>query len=244
MTSEQPTLSLVIPCFNESSNLHRLTASIDELVPSDDIEIVLVDNGSTDDTPTILADLLATRPHIRTLKVERNQGYGFGILQGLDIAEGRYLAWTHADMQTDPRDILAGLALVREHGHSTRLFIKGKRYGRSFRDLVFTWGMAAFERVVLGTSLWDINAQPNIFHREFFESWLSPPHDFSLDLYAYYKAVQNGLQVHRFPVYFGPRLSGEGHNETLSAKLRYSQRVVSYSWRLKRHLFNELRSGV
>ena len=48
--------------------------------------------------------------------------------------------------------------------------------------------MSLFETLLLRTRLWDINAQPTMFHRDFFASWDRPPHDFSLDLYAYYGA--------------------------------------------------------
>ena len=46
--------------------------------------------------------------------------------------------------------------------------------------------MSLFETIYIGKALWDINAQPNIFHRQFFEGWSNPPFDFSLDLYALY----------------------------------------------------------
>ena len=69
-------------------------------------------------------------------------------------------------------------------------------------DNVFTFGMSVFETLYLGVRLWDINAQPNIFHRSFYESWQTPPHDFSLDLFAYYMAKQKRLDLVRFPVRF------------------------------------------
>ncbi|MFP3686180.1 glycosyltransferase, partial [Bacillus sp. SIMBA_026] len=86
---------------------------------------------------------------IRTVRVEKNQGYGFGILSGLRAAEGRILAWTHADMQTDPADALKGLALFEQAADPERLFVKGKRHGRPLGDVAFTVGMSAFETLLL-----------------------------------------------------------------------------------------------
>src|ERR1700675_545566 len=97
-----------------------------------DIEIILVDNGSTDASPLLLSDLLPEYPGCRGIRVERNQGYGFGILAGLLAAKGEVLGWTHADLQTDPNDAMRGLALFDEWGLST--FVKGKRYGRPLAD--------------------------------------------------------------------------------------------------------------
>ena len=72
-----------------------------------------------------------------------------------------------------------------------------------------------------------------MFHRRFYESWISPPHDFSLDLYAYYRAVRAGLTIRRIPVRFGRRYSGIGHNDFLAAKLRLSLRTIGYSMKLR-----------
>jgi len=231
-----PLLSLVIPCYNESGNIPNLVARIAATMSDADAEIILVDNGSSDDTAAMLAGEIAHHANIRTISVDVNQGYGFGILSGLAAAKGEILAWTHADLQADPADALAGLALFRDSAEPQRLFVKGRRYGRPLRDTAFTWGMAMFEGLVLGTRMWDINAQPTMFHRNFFETWDDPPNDFSLDLFAYYMAVRTECRLARFPVYFGSRTAGVGHNETFRAKLHYSKRTIDYSLKLRRKL--------
>ena len=73
------------------------------------VEVILVDNGSTDNTPQVLEELLPLNSNCRSIRVEENQGYGFGILSGLKIAKGDIIGWTHADMQTDPQDFLYGI---------------------------------------------------------------------------------------------------------------------------------------
>lgn len=226
-------LSLVIPCFNEAANLPLLLSRCDEVVKPGEVEVILVDNGSTDDSPRLLADLLPHHPGCRSVRVEKNQGYGFGILSGLRASEARVLGWTHADMQTDPVDARSGLALFDRHGES--IFVKGRRYGRPFSDVCFTVGMSAFETLLLGSPLWDINAQPTLFSRAFFETWRQPPHDFSLDLYAYYQAKRAGLPVHRFPVHFGERAHGMSRwNVNWAAKRKFIRRTVDFSLQLRK----------
>jgi len=222
-------LSLVIPCFNEADNLAALVQRCAGAL-GEGVEFILVDNGSTDDTADRLPALIADHPGIRSLRLADNAGYGGGILAGLAAGTGDVLGWTHADGQTDPHDAMAALPLAGD------AFVKGQRGGRPLRDVVFTWGMAAVEFGLLGTAMWDINGQPTLFPRAFYEGWVDPPTDFSLDLFAYQQAVQQGLPIRRIPVTFGPRLSGEGHNETLAAKLRYSRRTLAYSVQLRRRL--------
>jgi polyisoprenyl-phosphate glycosyltransferase len=227
-------LSLVIPCYNEVKNLPLLVARLSATFDRDDVEVVLVDNGSTDESGQVLGELLKGQKIIRSVRVENNQGYGFGILIGLRVARGKIIGWTHADMQTDPADALKALELFNVN---PRLFVKGKRYGRPVADVIFTVGMSLFETLLLRRKLWDINAQPTLFPRDFFERWQQPPHDFSLDLYAYYQAIREGLQVRRLPVHFGERVHGTSHwNVDWRAKMRFIKRTVDFSLRLRKNL--------
>ncbi len=228
-------LSLVIPCYNEARNLPVLVARLREIFVRADVEAILVDNGSTDESPAVLAELLRAPSRIRSVRVEKNQGYGFGILAGLDAAEGEIIGWTHADMQTDPADALHGLELF--DGATEGVFVKGRRNGRPLADVGFTMGMSLFETLLVRRRLWDINAQPTLFPRTFYAQWRSPPHDFSLDLYAYYQALHAGLRVRRFPVRFGERAHGVSHwNVNWRAKARFIRRTVGYSLQLRREL--------
>jgi glycosyltransferase involved in cell wall biosynthesis len=227
--------SLIIPCYNESANLPLLLERCKGLVEQPGIEVILVDNGSTDDSPQVLERLLPAYPGCRSVRVNVNQGYGFGILSGLHAAEGEILGWTHADLQTDPMDALRGLAFFDQHGPD--IFVKGRRYGRPLADVVFTLGMSAFETALLSKPLWDINAQPTLFSKAFFQRWQSAPSDFSLDLYAYYQARIQGLKVYRFAVHFGERAHGVSHwNVNWAAKWKFIRRTVDFSLQLKKSL--------
>jgi glycosyltransferase involved in cell wall biosynthesis len=196
--------SLVIPCYNEAANLPLLLERGQEVARQPNCELILVDNGSTDNSTDVLSKLLPDYPGCRSIRVEKNQGYGFGILSGLRAATGDVLGWTHADMQTDPQDALRGLALFEQHGPN--IFVKGRRYGRPFGDVLFTAGMSVFETILLSKPMWDINAQPTIFSRAFFESWHEPPYDFSLDLFLRLQYGQAFCLLFRRPsAEFAPR---------------------------------------
>jgi len=230
-----PALSLVIPCYNEAKTIPDLAARCRNVIARGDLEIILVDNGSHDDTPKLLAETVRGQTQLRTVRVDVNQGYGHGILTGLRAAKGDILGWTHADLQTDPADVLAGLELFAKHPNG-KLFVKGRRYGRPVSDIFFTIGMSAFETAVFGTPFWDVNAQPTMFPRSLFEQWKNPPHDFALDLYAYWSARRAGYDIRRFPVYFGSRPYGTQSRWNLGwkSRLKMIRRVIGYSWQLRR----------
>ena len=94
------TLSVVIHCFNEKDNLQELVDRCKELGSNDDVEIILVDNGSTDGSGEVIKSLIVDDPNFKLVSVPVNKGYGFGILSGLRHCSGQVLSWTHADLQT------------------------------------------------------------------------------------------------------------------------------------------------
>lgn len=230
-------LSIVVPCYNEEKNIPLVLEKFQSVIKRDDVEVILVNNGSKDNSQLVLNELIPKYPFARTVLVEVNQGYGFGILSGLKEAKGDYIGWTHADMQTDPYDSIKALDLIESAGNPKNLFVKGNRKGRPIFDNFFTIGMSFFESVYMGVALWDINAQPNIFHKSLFASWKNPPFDFSLDLFALYSAKKKGFQVLRFPVIFPERLHGASSwNTGLSSKWKFIKRTLDFSFKLKKEL--------
>lgn len=117
------------------------------------------------------------------------------------------------------------------------VFVKGNRKGRPLFDVFFTVGMSVFETCYLREKLYDINAQPNIFPKVFYQGWENPPHDFSLDLYALYMARKKGLKVVRFAVDFPKRVHGTSKwNTGLAAKWKFIKRTMDFSVKLKKSL--------
>jgi glycosyltransferase involved in cell wall biosynthesis len=227
-------LSIVIPCYDEAENIPLILKRFQKVIHTDNVEVILVDNGSRDKTPYVLKDLLPKYDFARSIRIEDNKGYGYGIVQGLKCCTGDFIGWTHADMQTDPGDLMKALKILVKHGNDEHIFIKGIRKGRSPFDQFFTNGMSFFETIYLGEKMYDINAQPTVFERRFFETWENPPKDFSLDLYAFYMARKRNLSIHRFKVEFPERVHGKSHwNNGLLSKFKFIRRTIAFSIKLK-----------
>ncbi len=231
-------LSIIVPCYNEEKNIPGLLNAFDRVINRCDIELVLVNNGSTDGSEQILNQLSQNYEFARVHHVKKNQGYGFGIMSGLRIAKGDFMGWTHADLQTDPKDIFKALDIIEKKYDDKNLYVKGDRKGRPIFDQFFTSGMSLFESLYMGKNLWDINAQPNIFHRSFYDIWQADaPNDFSLDLYVLYMAKHLDLTVERFHVTFPERQHGvSSWNNGLSDKWKFIKRTLEFSVELKKDL--------
>ena len=84
--------------------------------------VIIIDNGSTDHThQKIVNSKLFKEKKINFLKIEKNIGYGHGIMAGVNIAKGNFIGWCHADLQTEPIDVVNAYiknlnAIENDHG--------------------------------------------------------------------------------------------------------------------------------
>lgn len=207
-----PILSVVLPCYNEAENLPLILASYAEARRDFPFELILVNNGSTDNSADILDKELAKAEYsfAKTELVEKNQGYGHGIMTGLRVAKGEFLAFSHADMQCDAKDVFVAFDKLRSLPNPKKVVVKGKRSGREFSAKILTASMTLIASSILLTRLTDINAQPKVFHRSLMDNkLLTPPIGFEFDLYVLYQAKKAGMSIQTVPVHFGKRAYGQ-----------------------------------
>jgi len=198
--------SLIIPCFNEAANLPNLIKKCEAITQNRNLEVIIVNNGSKDNTSEILNKSLGESSQILKVEIINNKGYGHGILVGLRKAKGEIIGWTHGDIQTDPADFLTGIKFFTKW--KKNIFVKGIRKKRPFTDVFFTYGMSFFESILFKYFLFDINAQPTIFHKDLLKKIKNPPNDFTLDLFFYVLAKKEKIPIYKFPVIFRKRKHG------------------------------------
>jgi glycosyltransferase involved in cell wall biosynthesis len=111
-----PELSIVIPVHNESPNIKPLYDELTQTLVQygRSYEILIVDDGSTDDTFAQLAALQSRDPHLRVIRFRRNFGQTAAFAAGFAHARGRLVVTSDGDLQNDPRDIPAMVALIEE----------------------------------------------------------------------------------------------------------------------------------
>jgi glycosyltransferase involved in cell wall biosynthesis len=105
--SGRPSLSVVVPLYNEEGSLpHLLAQLLAALKPlGRSFEIVLVDDGSRDGTPALLQDMAARTPELVAVLLRRNYGQTAAMAAGFDASRGEILITLDGDLQNDPADI-------------------------------------------------------------------------------------------------------------------------------------------
>ena len=229
----QPLLSVVLPCYNEAEGVAEILRRFKEAGQGVEFELILVDNGSTDNTAEVMAELLPSYPFAGCVRIAENKGYGDGVFTGLREARGEVLAWSHADLQTDPADVFRALDLYRRMPDPQRLLVKGIRHGRRLSERVVSWGMKVAALVLLRRWMTEINAQPKLFHRDLLERISHPPVDFNFDVYVLYRARRFGWRFAGVHVRFPPRQYGQSNwAATWRSKVRTILRSIRFMFRL------------
>jgi glycosyltransferase involved in cell wall biosynthesis len=182
----------VAPCYNEAESLPHLLPKLDATVAmlaerGVRTEIILVDDGSQDDSRTLLREATRTRPHLRTIHLARNFGQTAAMAAGFDAARGDVVVPLDADLQNDPADVTALLDKI-DQGFDV---VSGWRRRR--KDLLVTrkipsWLANALISAASGVRL----------------------HDYGCTLKAYRRFVLQGVhlygEMHRFiPIYAAQR---------------------------------------
>lgn len=231
-------LSIVIPCHNEEKNIPLLLERFLALREKESFELVLVNNASSDGTRAAMERVAADAKYqfVRVVD-EPTPGYGRAIMTGLRAATGDALSWTHADLQTDPADVLTAFEKYKEIADrgDRRYVLRGVRVSkRPLLDRIFTRGMEFAASSFLGQKLREINAQPKVFGKEFLSLLTNPPEDFSFDLYWLSTVIAAGCKVEEIPVRFAERARGESKSAaTLGKKIKTGKSVLRYMWRLR-----------
>jgi glycosyltransferase involved in cell wall biosynthesis len=137
-------LSVIVPCFNEEEALRgahsRLSATLAQLPAN--VEIVYIDDGSTDATPDVLSELQTTDKVVRVVRFSRNFGHQIAITAGLEHAAGDVVVIIDADLQ-DPPEIIVSFFKKWQEGYDVVYGVRSEREGETVFKL---WTAKMFYR--------------------------------------------------------------------------------------------------
>jgi glycosyltransferase involved in cell wall biosynthesis len=159
-------LSILIPVYNEAESLRELHAQIDSAcsVQFHDLEVLFVDDGSTDGSWKIVQELADRDPRVNGIRFRRNFGKAAALSAGMGAARGEFLCMMDADLQDDPKEIIAFLAKMAE-GYDVVNGWKRRRHDPWHK----VFPSRVFNKVVswlTGLSLHDHNCGLKCFRRE------------------------------------------------------------------------------
>jgi glycosyltransferase involved in cell wall biosynthesis len=152
-------ISLVIPLLDEAESLPELVAWIEKVMNENhySYEVILIDDGSTDNSWSVIEELRKKNPGIKGIKFQRNYGKSAALYEGFKAAQGSVVITMDADLQDSPDEIPGLRKMIAEDGYDLVSGWKKKRYDNTLTKNIPSKLFNAVTRRVSGIKLHDFN---------------------------------------------------------------------------------------
>ncbi len=234
----KPSVSLVIPMFNEELNIeHAVAAARESLVKyASDYEIIIVDDASTDASPRIVARLAEENPRIRILTHEKNRKLGGTLRTGFAAASKDLVLYMDADIPFDPDVLgrairaieLTGADMIAAYRHDRTM----EGFKRGVYTLVYNWLIG----ILFGWPHRDINFSFKLMKRRVLEAIELRSEGSLIDAELVVKAKNHGFTIQQIGIDYFPRTRGTSHLGSFGVVIKILRELVAlYPEMRRRH---------
>src|SRR5213592_239163 len=233
-----PSISLVVPMYNEELNIaHAIDAAVEALTKyTDDYEIIIVDDASTDASPMLVARRAAENPRIRMIRHEKNRKLGGSLKTGFAAPSKDLVLYMDADLPFDPDVLGRAIRALQVTGADV---IAGYRHDRTIegpKRAIYSYVYNALIGVLFGWPHRDINFSFKLMKREVLRAIELKSEGSLIDAELIVKAKNHGFVIQQIGLDYFPRVRGTSH---LS-----SPRVILKIFRELWNLYPEMRRKV
>ena len=227
-------LSVIVPCYNEMATLQRCIAKVISIARDDlAVEVVVVDDCSTDSSLSIANRLASQHQGIRVLRHAKNLGKGAAIKSGISQASGDFIAIQDADLEYDPEDLLR---LVRPIAHGKADVVIGSRFLSSgAHRVLYFWHSVGNKFITLlsnmltDLNLTDIECGYKVFHRDVFKDIVIEENRFGFEAEIIAKIATKRLRIYEMAVSYDGRTYAEGKKITWKDGFRAIYCILHYN---------------
>ncbi len=228
----KPSLSVVIPCYNEVNTVKDIVTRVlaEEVVD----EVIIVDDGSTDGTRAVLAEIEAERhSKVSIYYHKRNQGKGAALVTGFRRASCDVIIIQDADFEYDPREYALLLKPIQEGVTSVvygSRFLGGTRKAMNFWNMVANKGLTLITNILFNAILSDMETCYKCFRREVVAGMTIHARGFEFEPEFTAKVLRQGIRIVEVPISYYGREYHEGK------KIKWTDAPIA-AWTLLRYRF-------
>lgn len=220
-------LSIVIPFYNEEENVENVISNLACTLENNsiDYEIIAVNNGSYDKTGSILNKLKSSR--VVVVEVEKNMGFGHGIIRGLEKSEGEYVGYMWGDNQISAETAVKVFKkLVDEDLDLCKIKRSSRDYGL-FRKIESAVYNRIFIRMFFGKMSNDINGSPKLMKRSLYKRLNVISQDWFIDTEIMAKCKYFGANVGEVDAIYERRMKGKS-KVRLSVVFEFLRNIINF----------------
>lgn len=222
-------LSIVLPAYNEEESLPDALvqcAQLIEQMPELAVEVIVVDDGSTDGSAPLLKELATNRPWLRVVSHSANSGYGAALKTGFAAANGGLVFYTDSDSQFDILELREILPLIE--GADLVAGFRVYRFDPLTR-LVVSWVYNRLVRVLFRVPVRDVDCSFKLMRRERLDRLVLMSDDFFIDTEIVARARKWNWRIKEVGVRHYPRRKGK--TTVRAGDIPRTLRVVGRMWR-------------
>jgi len=207
-----PRLSVVIPFYDEERTIEPLVNKLRYIFNKDKInyELILVDNGSKDNTFEIIDKLSKKYKNVKPVYIKINQGYGWGILNGLKVAVGEYVGYIDGDLEIEPEGILNLYNKIKKTNADIGKGIRNRKEADTFK-FIASCGYDILFFLLFFRYIKQVNANPKIMKKDCYRNMNLSSKEWFIDSEIIIKALKNNYKIVNEVVFYTPRKDGESH---------------------------------
>lgn len=229
---EPKSISVVFPAFNEEANIENAVSAARAALSGrfDDIEIIVVDDGSTDRTRDVLDRLAAEHADVVAVHHAQNRGYGAALRSGLYTARKDLVFFSDSDLQFDLDEIAHLIEWIHDYE-----IVAGYRVNRAdpWNRRFNAWGWNMLVRLVLGLKVRDIDCAFKLFRREVFERVHISAVGAMINTEILVLAKRMRMRIKEVPVSHFPRVAGSQTGANPKVILKAFRELFAMYFRLR-----------
>lgn len=222
-----PSISAVLPALNEEANIPRTVPAVVETLATitSDFEVIVVDDGSWDQTAAVTEELARQYPQIRLVRHAKNEGYGAALWSGFAAATKQLIFMTDADYQFDITDLHRLMPFSGDHD-----MVIGFRSPRRdpFMRLVNAFGWKLLIHLLFGYTARDVDCAFKLFRREIIEACPVESRGAMFSAELLIKARAAGFRIKEVPVKHLPRTAGSPTGAKPKVILRAFKELIRF----------------
>lgn len=226
-------ISFVIPMYNESGTIEDTVERLTELASgiSDDYEIIVSNDASTDNSGAIVDKIAEKNPHVKAVTLIKNTKFGGALKAGIKRAQKEIIIYTDSDFPIRPEDIKEALLLLSGCDIVTA-YSKIKK-GETLRRVIMSKVYNFLIQFLFRTNIKDINSGFKIFKRSIFKNMRLISKSPFVDAEIFVRAMKKNFTIKQYPIIFKHREHGKSYISRAPVVLRTMADMLRFKFSRK-----------